>query len=181
MYWLEFGQGLADGLRLMKWEEEAHKIADFQKMAAAAGSGETLRMYIDSVNFHASEESPEDDVLQGPVAVLPTVLVSPLRRKVRRGAGDSNVDEMAVLEAGLDEEVNKAESDIVTTPSMLTKQTTSFQEERRNLLRRRLRMIVTTPSMLMKRWMMTSWERSKQTRCGQMMVQKKRNICGLFA
>ena len=65
-------------LRVMEWEEDAQKTADFQKMAAVAGSGMTLRLYVDSVNFHASEESP-DDVLQGPVAVLPSVLVSPIK------------------------------------------------------------------------------------------------------
>ena len=95
VYWLEDGQGL----RVMKWEEDAQKTADFQKMAAVAGSGMTLRLYVDSVNFHASEESP-DDVLQGPVAVLPSVLVSPIKNKLRRGAGDCNLDEVVEFTNG---------------------------------------------------------------------------------
>ena len=70
-YWLEPGYGLADG----------EKTAEFMKMVATSVTWQTLILYVDAVKL----EEAADDVLDGPVSELPAVLVSPYKKKLRRG------------------------------------------------------------------------------------------------
>ena len=100
VYWLEPGYGLSEGLRTMDYERDA------KKMAAAAVYCKSMCLYVDHVDLLRSQEEP-DDVCATTIPELPKVILSPMKKNVRRAANVTEREEVVD-----DEQVKNADSDI---------------------------------------------------------------------
>ena len=100
VYWLEPGYGLSEDLRTMDYERDA------KKMAAAAVYCKSMRLYVDHVDLLRSQEEP-DDVCATTIPELPKVILSPMKKNVRRAANLTEREEVVD-----DEQVKNADWDI---------------------------------------------------------------------
>ena len=163
---MEPGHGMADGLRPMKWLAAEDKKADILKMAEMSATLKSLRIYIDEANILKSEQSP-NDVLEGNVVVLPSVLLSPCRRKPRRAAEEDGGQELPEVAEG----VMKDESDIEDNDCNFSEQDDESDDSADdNDYKHNIDEEV------------QDGERGKRllVRYGQMMEHQKMNICSLY-
>ena len=97
----ETGYGLSDGLRRMDYEKDA------RKMVAASVYHKSMRLYVDHTDLLGSQQLADDEC-EAKVLILPTVIVSPMKKNLRSTANVVKEEEQSAY----DEDVKQADSDI---------------------------------------------------------------------